>query len=382
VSRLSVLSALMAMGVLLVAFLAPDLTILAALVSTAVAVLAIFTGPSPAQQGASGAHAAGGAAYEVLDKLGEGGAGEVFRARQRQLGRLVALKRIKPRQLSTDETERFRREARVLSALSNPHTINVFDAGIQREGSLFYVMELLDGLNLRQLIERDGPLPPARVIHILRQATLSLIEAHEKGLIHRDLNPSNLMVCRYGCEFDFVKVLDFGLVKLVSAKNEGESFDSITRAGEVPGAPAFTAPESISGAGAPSPVADLYALGAVGYYLLSGKYLFEAEGAVAMARAQLYEEPAPLSEVSTLEVPEDLEALIHRCIKKDPKERPQSAEELFDLLEALLLRFPWTRAQARTCWQSVPDVPDQHEPEPPLPSETSHEAPVLQASKA
>lgn len=380
-SRLNVLSAVMALGVLAVAFWAPEVTILAALLSAAVALLAVFSAPGRGLEGGGAPRDGRSAAYEVLDKLGEGGAGEVFRARQRELGRLVALKRIKPRQLSTDEAERFRREARVLSALSNPHTINVFDAGIQREGSLFYVMELLDGLNLRQLIEKDGPLPPARVIHILRQATLSLIEAHQKGLIHRDLNPSNLMVCRYGCEFDFVKVLDFGLVKLVAAANEGESFDSITRAGAVPGAPAFTAPESISGEGSPSPVADLYALGAIGYYLLSGKYLFEAEGAVAMARAQLYEEPAPLSEVSPLETPEDLEALIHRCIKKDPKERPQSAEELFDLLEALLVRFPWTRAQARTCWQAVPDVSDWNEPEPPLPSETSHERPIVEGIK-
>lgn len=369
-SRLSLLSAGLSIAVAVTAFAMPALTILVALVSALVAVLSLFASAPAVAAPSSGApgELLGHEAYEIVDKLGEGGIGEVFRARQLELGRFVALKRIKPKNLTREEQSRFRQEARVLAGLSNPHTINVFDAGIQTEGTLFYVMELLDGRNLRQLVEREGPIVPARVLHILHQATLSLIEAHERDFVHRDLNPSNLMICRYGGDYDFVKVLDFGLVKSMTQRPSSEDA-FVTQTGELPGTPAFLAPESISGGALATARTDLYALAAIGHYLLTGKYLFEAEGAVAMARAQLHEIPGRASAGSPHEVPPALDDLIARCLEKDPAARPQTAREFLSLLEPLRLLLPWTRADAEASWKDVPVVSARSE-DALLPSES------------
>ncbi len=374
--RLSVLSALLSIGVVMVAVLAPELTILAASVSALSSVLLLVTGggasgtTGPLHRGSSKSTLVGQEDYELVDKVSEGGIGEVFRARQLHLGRLVALKRIKPGRLSTDEQARFRREARVLSGLSNPHTINVFDAGIQSDGTLFYVMELLDGLNLRQLVERAGPVVPARVIHILYQAALSLLEAHGKDFVHRDLNPANLMICRYGGDYDFVKVLDFGLVKSMTPSAPSEDVFE-TQAGEIPGTPAFLAPESITGGGPPTVRADIYALGAIAHYLLTGKLLFDADTPVAIARAQLHEIPRRPSETSPHQVPQALDDLIMRCLEKDPARRPRNVREFLELLEELKIAHPWTRAQAEEKWHDVPLSFDARDASPRLPSDAS-----------
>jgi serine/threonine-protein kinase len=289
-SGLSLLGAGLSIGLVFCALWAPDLTLLIAGVNVMVVLLALWSGPRSESDRSRASDQLVSDQYEIVSKISEGGMGEVFRAKQVELGRLVALKRIKAERLTADDRARFKREARVLSSLFNPHTINVFDAGIQNDKTLFYVMELLDGIDLRVLVEKEGPLEPARVVHILRQATMSLLEAHQKDLVHRDLKPANIMVCRYGVEFYFVKVLDFGLVK-GGQIDDGDSFDVITRACELPGTPAFLAPESVSGRAHLDSRADFYSLGAVGYFLLTGAYLFDAETPLAMVRAQLHDEP-------------------------------------------------------------------------------------------
>ncbi len=302
--------------------------------------------------------------YELLDKLGEGGMGEVYRARQAGLGRLVALKRIKAVVASQEHSARFKREARTLSSLFSPHTINVFDAGVMKDGSFYYVMELLDGMNLEQLVQSQGALPVPRVIHVLRQACISLIEAHDAGLVHRDVKPENIMLCRYGGEFDFVKLLDFGLVKVV--EDDAES-GPITRAGALPGTPAFLAPEAVLGSSFIDARADIYSLGAIGHFLLTGRLLFEAESPLAMVHAHRNIEAPRVSDLVEGGIPEQLEHLIARCLKKSPEERYPTATLLFDELELLASKYPWTRAAAEKCWGTVglPSI----KPAPLLPSD-------------
>lgn len=307
----------------------------------------------------------GASEYEILGKLGEGGMGEVFRARQVGLGRLVALKSIKAAGAMSLERARFRREARVLSSLSNPHTINVFDAGIRPDGSYYYVMELLDGFNLEEVVQKTGPLPPARVIHILTQATLSLAEAHHHGLVHRDLKPANLMACRYGGENDFVKVLDFGLAKVVHPDTDGSN--PVTLDDALPGTPAFIAPEAILGSNFVDGRSDIYSLGALGHYLLTGRYLFEVDTPLDMMHAQLKQPAVRASSRSPHAIPPRLDELLLRCLQKDPSQRPQRADELLGELEQLGLESPWTRQQAAASFAHAPLASVR--PEPHLPGE-------------
>lgn len=324
--------------------------------------LALWTARS---SGAAAARADSSRDYEILDKLGEGGMGEVFRARHAGLRREVALKRIKPRSASAEDRLRFRREARVLSSLSNPHTINVFDAGIRDDGSFFYVMELLDGLNLDQLLTKEGPLQPSRVIHLLRQTLRSLAEAHERGLVHRDLKPANLMLCRYGGDFDFVKVLDFGLVKI--GGGEQDSVPPLSAAGALPGSPAFLPPESILGSAFVDARADLYSLGAVAFFMLTGRFLFDADTPMAMIEAQLNDTPPSILGFAPTPVPVELDDLIQRCLSKAREDRPQSARQLLLELEELAVSYPWTAGQAEACWKNIPKL--SRPPDPQLPGE-------------
>ena len=290
--------------------------------------------------------------------------GEVFRARHVELRRDVAVKQIKPLRSSEEDRRRFEREARVLSTLSNPHTINVFDAGVREDGTFFYAMELLDGLDLEKLIQRTGPLSAPRTIHILRHAVLSLCEAHGKGLVHRDLKPANLMVCRYGGELDFVKVLDFGLVKGRLPDNDT---DPLSQDGGLPGTPAFLAPESIRGSAYVDSRADVYACGALGYYLLTGHFLFDEMTPMGMVQAQLNEKPPRASEKCPFDVPPAFDALIDRCLAKSAEERPNTME-LRTLLDQLRHENPWTREDAEAAWSSIPEAQFRLTSQPALPS--------------
>ncbi|MBS1855280.1 MAG: serine/threonine protein kinase [Acidobacteria bacterium] len=301
--------------------------------------------------------------YELLELIGKGGMGEVWSARHRMLARVSAIKLIRSEELSIAAGEnarlllrRFEREARATAALRSPHTVSLYDYGTTDDGSFYYVMELLDGLDLETLVQRYGPLPAGRVVAILSQAAKSLAEAHEIGLVHRDIKPRNIFVCRLGTEYDFAKVLDFGLVKMNAI--EGTQ-TCLTREGVTTGTPAYMAPEIAMGRPDIDGRADLYALGCVGYFLLTGHLVFEAESAMAMVMSHLQERPVPPSRRTEIQVPGCLDRLILQCLEKDPAARPQTGLQLLDLLaECSASVEPWTQRRAGQWWQTHLPQPD------------------------
>ena len=233
--------------------------------------------------------------YELLEPLGQGGMGEVWRARHVQLERPAAVKRIRAELLAsggedaTTVLRRFRREVQATSALRSPHTVAVYDYGAADDGAFYYAMELLEGLDLRTLVERHGPLPPERAVHFLLQACDSLAEAHAAGLTHRDVKPANLFVCKLGLVHDFVKVLDFGLVK--PAPGSGLAETQLTVGAAAMGSPAFMPPEVAEGAATVDARSDVYSLGCVAYWLLTGRLVFEADTAMRMLVDHVGREP-------------------------------------------------------------------------------------------
>lgn len=300
--------------------------------------------------------------YQLEDLLGKGGMGEVYRAKHRLLARPAAVKLISPAALrgsTADENriviERFRREAEAAATLRSPHTIELYDYGVAEDGTFYYVMELLDGIDFQQLVQRHGPLPAERVIHLIGQACDSLGEAHLAGLVHRDVKPSNIVACRMGLKVDYVKVLDFGLVKHDHKKEELE----ITQAGSVSGTPAFLAPESVSGIGTVGPPSDVYALGCVAYWLLTGQTVFKATNATMMMMQHVTNAPVPPSLKSPHPVPRDFEEIVMRCLSKDPADRPSDAAALLELLRKCRIALPWTEARAHEWWdgQRAAEVP-------------------------
>jgi serine/threonine-protein kinase len=243
---------------------------------------------------------------------------------------------------------RFEREARATSALKSPHTVQIHDFGITEDGVFYYVMELLDGLSLDALVERYGPQPAGRVAHILSQACDSLAEAHRNQLIHRDIKPANILLCRYGLKWDFVKLLDFGLVK--STLSLGTDEVDLTAAAMV-GTPAFVPPEVAQSESPLDARSDIYSLGCVGYWLLSGSLVFEAATPLKMVLDHIQTEPQPPSSRTEVPIPEDLERLIMSCLNKDPVDRPQSAEDLSQLLAKCTLFEPWSETRAAGWWK-------------------------------
>jgi serine/threonine-protein kinase len=234
--------------------------------------------------------------------------------------------------------------------MRSPHTINVYDFGVADDGTFYYVMELLDGLDLETFGRRFGPMPAARVIHILRQACHSLAEAHEAGLIHRDIKPANLFICRYGREVDYVKVLDFGLVKASPHAEPAEAV--LTTEQVVAGTPAFMSPEQILGNRPVDARSDLYSLGCVGFWLLTGDLVFQGE-TLMQTMSMHAEKPAPPpSERSELEIPAELDRVILMCLEKDPDGRPSTADELARLLGTCPVRDPWGEERARRWWET------------------------------
>jgi hypothetical protein len=292
--------------------------------------------------------------YRLVNLIGRGGMGEVWYATHRMLARPAAIKLIKPEILgaSTDNAtaaiiRRFQREAEAASGLQSPHTIRLYDFGQTRVGTFYFVMELLEGLDLETLVRRYGPQPPERVVYLLRQVCHSLGEAHERGLVHRDVKPANIYTCRLGREYDFVKVLDFGLVKY---DQDETILDTIKSADVTTGTPAYMAPEMASGADPVDRRADIYALGCVGYWLLTGQMVFEAESALKMLIQHIQAIPVPPSIRTGRPVPLDLERVIMRCLEKDPTRRPQTADDLLAELGRVELSRPWDVAQARAWW--------------------------------
>src|SRR3954454_14187671 len=298
--------------------------------------------------------------YRLEEPLGKGGMGEVYRATHQMLARPAAVKLIRSELIGSSTPaaakviiERFRREAEAAASLRSPHTINLYDFGISQDGTFFLVMELLDGLDLETLIERYGPVPAERAVHLLRQACESLAEAHTRGLVHRDIKPSNIFTCRMGLDVDFVKVLDFGLVK---AMGEGDrEATMLTEPDSTTGTPAYIAPEVIRGDRVPDHRLDIYTLGCVGYWLLTGRMVFQAPNAIQLMYQHANATPVAPSQRSELEVPADLDRIILSCLAKLPEDRPQSAHELSRLLAATAAGNGWTAERAHRWW-------DRHHP--------------------
>jgi serine/threonine-protein kinase len=293
--------------------------------------------------------------YRLVERLGVGGMAEVWRANHQMLARPAAVKLIRPGVLASfgeRESARlvrlFEREAQATALLRSPHTIQVYDFGIARDGTFYYVMELLDGFDLQTLVERFGRQPPDRVVHVLRQVCHSLAEAHDRHLVHRDLKPGNIYVCRYGSDLDFAKVLDFGLV--LDRRPTTEELED--RRGPV-GTPAVMAPEQVRFDAPVDHRTDIYALGCVAYWMLTGVRVFEAETRHDMLVMHAHQRPVLPSRRLRIEVPMGLERLVMSCLDKNPDRRPQSARELEEALGALGLEETWTRARQREWWSAA-----------------------------
>ncbi len=311
--------------------------------------------------------------YRLVKCLGKGGMGEVWRAEHRLLAREAAIKliRLDSSTSSAEAQARFRREAQTLAALRSRNTIELFDYGVSDDGTFFYVMELLDGLDLESLVVKYGPQPPGRVLRLLMQACRSLAEAHDVGLVHRDIKPANLFVCRAADEVDLIKVLDFGLVRALSegddeaplstqavAESTGIASETaldakLTRAGVVMGTPEFMAPEQALGHDLDGR-ADVYALGCVGYWLLTGRLLFNKPTAMLWLLAHIQESPMSLDEAAPKPVPQALKLAILDSLNKKPEQRPNARELLRKLADAereLTPQQRWTDEQAQAWWR-------------------------------
>ncbi|MBN2361832.1 MAG: protein kinase [Deltaproteobacteria bacterium] len=296
-------------------------------------------------------------AYELIEPIGRGGMGEVWRARHGALGRPVAVKLIRPDRLSGVEPEhkrellkRFEREVRATSMLRSPHTVAVYDIGTAEDGTLFYAMELLEGINLQQLVAVHGPVPVERAVHLLLQACDALAEAHGLGLVHRDVKPGNLLACRLGLQHDYLKVLDFGLVKLEAAPS---AQSQLTGDGTLIGSPAFMPPEVPAGT-ALDGRADLYALGCVAFWLVTGQLVFEGANPLQVLMRHAGEEPIAPSQRLGLSLPAAFDDLVLACLRKHPDERPAGAREVAAALRAIPLEQPWTAERAEAWWSEHP----------------------------
>ncbi len=314
--------------------------------------------------------------YHLVSQIGKGGMGEVWCARHRMLARKAAVKLIRPEVLEAQTgrqasilRRRFEQEARATASLSSPHTVELYDFGVAEDGIFYYVMELLEGLDLESLVKRFGPVEPARVKHFLLQVCDSLEEAHRQGMVHRDIKPTNLFTCRLGLHCDFMKVLDFGLVRT----EPGENQTRMTLDGTATGTPAFMAPEIASGAEHFDGRVDIYGLGCVAYFLLTGRLVFEEKNPMAMALAHLQKKPARPSERTEVPIPKPLEDVIMACLEKNPEDRPHSAQEIARRLEACVDAGAWTREDAARWWQVhlpagvTPETQEKEQPEQPSP---------------
>jgi hypothetical protein len=294
-------------------------------------------------------------AYQLTEMLGRGGMGEVWKAKHRLLPRHAAVKFIRPTEDPTQDPAvvrdialRFQREAKAIALLQSPHTVQLYDFGLSPDGHLYYAMELLDGFDLETLVARHGPLPESRVAQLLAQACLSLAEAHRAGLVHRDIKPGNIMLCRLGEDLDVVKVLDFGLVG--AAHNHPTLAGSAHGATGFAGTPGYIAPELIFGAGTASSASDIYGLGAVAYWLLTGSTLFPGADGNEDLVAHSMDTPKLPSLRLGKPINPDLERLIMLCLNKRPDHRPPSALAIRDRLRAMNFAEPWSDASALAWW--------------------------------
>jgi serine/threonine-protein kinase len=295
-------------------------------------------------------------AYRLVERLGEGGMGEVWRARHHLLARPAAIKLVRPEfhGASVDVgryrelQERLGREAQATAMMRSPHTIELYDFGLANDGTFYYVMELLDGFDLETLVKRFGPVPAERAIHLLLQVCDSLGEAHAAGLVHRDIKPANVYVCRYGREVDFVKVLDFGMVK---SQSEGpDAATQLTSLNEVCGTPAFMAPEQVLGSQPVDGRTDLYAVGCLAYWLITGQLVFTGRTSMEILVQHTQTVPVRPSVRTELVVPPMLDDLVLTCLAKNPADRPSSADALAGALARIAMDRGWTTVRAQEWW--------------------------------
>ncbi len=294
--------------------------------------------------------------YRLTELIGRGGMGEVWKAKHRMLARPAAIKLVRPDVFGAAGSEesrlmlaRFEREAQATASMRSPHTIELYDYGVTTDGTFYYVAELLDGFDCDALVKQFGPVPAERVIHLLHQVCDSLGEAHEHELIHRDIKPGNVLVCRYGRKVDFVKVLDFGLVK--ARAQPGGAEIALTSDGMVSGTPAFMSPEQVLGNRSMDARSDIYAVGCLGYWLLTGELVFQGTTAMEVMTCHARTQPSPPSGRTELGIPASVDAMILSCLAKDPDERPQSADELSQRLDTCAQDVvPWTTVRAAGWW--------------------------------
>ncbi len=284
--------------------------------------------------------------YALEKKIGEGGMGSVYRARHALLRRPTAVKLLEPAKTTEVSVARFEREVQLTSQLSHPNTITIYDYGRTAEGIFYYAMEFLDGYPLDVLVRRFGPLPDGRVINILKQVCGSLREAHGAGLMHRDIKPANMMITALGGVYDFVKLLDFGLVKAV----DNDKMQTLTAADAVTGTPLYMAPETVQDTEGCDARGDLYALGAVGYFLLTGHAVFESSSVLEIMRAHVESQPVPPSQRAGRPIAPALEAVVLKCLAKSPADRPQTADELQMLLDECVPLQLWSHTEAAAWW--------------------------------
>lgn len=297
--------------------------------------------------------------YTLEDKLGSGGMGIVYKGRHAILRRPTAIKMLHLNQINDASVERFEREVQITCQLNNPHTVQIYDYGRTPEGLFYYAMEFLDGIDLQKLIEQDGPQSEARVIHILTQICSSLYEAHSLGLVHRDIKPANVMLNRRGGEPDVAKVLDFGLVKALDETKQS----SLTHANSLTGTPLYMSPEAIQTPNAVDNRSDLYSLGALGYFLLTGQAVFEVQNLVDLCQKHVAELPIPPSQRLGQPVSAELESALLKCLEKSRAKRPQTARDLAGMLARAPTAATWSIDDADLWWsrfergQSPPAAP-------------------------
>ena len=303
--------------------------------------------------------------YRLVARLGHGGMGEVWCAAHQMLIRPAAIKLINPEVLSSSEPssgggrtalKRFEREVQATASLQSPHTISVYDFGVTEHGLFYYVMELLTGFDARTLVDRFGPVTAPRAVYLLRQVCHSLDEAHQAGLIHRDIKPANIYVCRHGVDDDFVKVLDFGLVKTMERAALADQ-TSLTVDGASAGTPAYMAPEVVLAEKHVDDRIDIYACGCLAYWLITGQEVFESQTPMGVVIKHVSEAPDPPSTRTELEIPPDLEAVVMACLEKDPERRPQTARELAARLDRCAVGTRWDVDHAHKWWEvHVPEL--------------------------
>ncbi|MGB5673529.1 MAG: serine/threonine-protein kinase [Gemmatimonadota bacterium] len=287
--------------------------------------------------------------YVLHKEIGEGGMGRVYVAEHALMCRPSAVKVLKAASGADDTAlARFEREVRLSSSLSHPNTITIFDFGRAAEDTFYYAMEYLEGMDLERFVERFGPIPASRVLFLLLQVTGPLAEAHERAIVHRDLKPSNVFLTMRGGLYDFVKVLDFGLAKRIEG---ADTPSDLTKTGVVFGTPRYLAPETVYGTAGVGTRSDIYAFGAVAYWMLTGRPPFSADSAVALMIDHVKTVPARPSEICEVPIPSELDDVVMKCLEKDPDDRFQSVAELEDALRAVPDPAPWTRVRAAKWWE-------------------------------